>query len=228
MALSSFEEFITSLDIQPLIDTKVSNNAYVSLDLSVYNKELDDIDVSSSTALEGYIWNHLKIHNAKVAFGGYLEHRGIYNRSAYFNTTKPEEVRNIHLGLDLWIEANTAIYTPLSGTVHSFKNNTNYGDYGPTIILRHNIKGETFYTLYGHLSLESISNLKVGAELKQGDKIATLGTAEVNGDYAPHLHFQIIKDIQDYYGDYPGVSNQQDLEFYKTNCPDPNFLLKLI
>ncbi|APY07568.1 peptidase M23 [Winogradskyella sp. J14-2] len=227
MTLSSFEEFLKSLQAHPLIHPEISRNTYMSLDLSNHNKELDSIDVSSSKALEAYIWNHLKSNNARVAFGGYLEHRGIYNRSDYFNTAKPEEERNIHLGLDLWIEAGTEISAPLVGKIHSFNNNTNYGDYGPTIILEHCIDNLKFFTLYGHLSLESIRNLKVGVEVKQGDPIATLGTAEVNGDYAPHLHFQIIRDIQNYNGDYPGVSNQLDLDFYKTNCPDPNLLLKL-
>lgn len=228
MDLSSFEESLKSLQVHPLISPEVSKNTYVPLDLSIYNTELDSVEVSSSNALEIYIWNHLNSNNAKVAFGGYLEHRDIYNRSDYFNADKPEEERNIHLGLDLWIEAGTAVYAPLDGKIHSFKNNTNYGDYGPTIILEHHIENETFFTLYGHLSLESITTLEVGVEVKKGQKIATLGTVEVNGDYAPHLHFQIIKDIQNYEGDYPGVSNQLNLEFYKTNCPDPNLLLKLI
>ena len=70
-------------------------------------------------------------------------------------------------------------------------------------------------------------NKQVGTEVKQGEQIATLGTAEVNGDYAPHLHFQLVKDMQGFKGDYPGVTNRLDLEFYKTNCPDPNLLLKL-
>ena len=75
-------------------------------------------------------------NNAKVAYGGYLETRSIYQRSTYFNQENPETERNIHLGVDLWIEAGTPIYAPLEGTLHSFKNNTNYGDYGPTIILK--------------------------------------------------------------------------------------------
>jgi murein DD-endopeptidase MepM/ murein hydrolase activator NlpD len=227
MTQSSFEALLKSLQAHPLIHPEISKNAYVPLDLSIHNKELDSIDVSSSKALEAYIWNHLKSNNARVAFGGYLEQRGIYNRSDYFNTNKLEEERNIHLGLDLWVEAGTEIYAPLVGKIHSFKNNTNYGDYGPTLILEHHIENETFFTLYGHLSLTSIQSLKVRVEVKQGQRIATLGTAEVNGDYAPHLHFQIIRDIQNYKGDYPGVSNQLDLDFYKTNCPDPNLLLKL-
>ena len=145
----------------------------------------------------------------------------------YFNYENSEDERNIHLGIDLWAEVNSKIHTPLDATIHSFKNNTNHGDYGPTLILKHNIEDETFYTLYGHLSLASIEGLKIGVEVKQGEQIATLGTAEVNGDYPPHLHFQIIKDIQDFKGDYPGVSNQLDLEFYKENCPNPNLLLDI-
>ena len=83
----------------------------------------------------------------------------------------------------------------INAVVHSFKNNMNHGDYGPTIILEHKITGVTFYTLYGHLSLKSIQNLEIGKRFKQGEKIATLGDASINGDYPPHLHFQIIIEI---------------------------------
>ncbi|MNX43456.1 hypothetical protein D3C86_739100 [compost metagenome] len=116
---------------------------------------------------------------------------------------------------------------PLDGKVHSFKNNIGLGDYGPTIILEHEVENEKFYTLYGHLSLESIKDLNVGKQFKKGEQIATLGNAAVNGDYAPHVHFQIIQDIEDYWGDYPGVCNSNDLNFYIENCPDPNLLLKI-
>ena len=227
MSLPSFETVLKSLSTSSILEG-LTKTDYTVLDLSINNKALFNVDVSSSDALEVYIWNQIKKHNAKVAFGGYLEQRGIYNRSDYFNQENPDEERNIHLGLDLWIEAETPIFSPLDGEIHSFNNNVNHGDYGPTIILKHHIENIEFYTLYGHLSLESIKDLKEGTVIKQNQQIATLGTAEVNGDYAPHLHFQIIKDIQDYKGDYPGVSNQLDLEFYKENCPDPNLLLKLV
>jgi murein DD-endopeptidase MepM/ murein hydrolase activator NlpD len=110
--------------------------------------------------------------------------------------------------------------------VHSYKNNNNLGDYGPTIILEHKISNTKFYTLYGHLSLASITSLKIGQKFVKGEQIATLGNISVNGDYPPHLHFQIIRDIQDSFGDYPGVCSKKDLEFYIRNCPDPNLLLK--
>jgi len=227
MPISSFEIFLKSLKTHPLIDATISKSEYVALDLSVNNPDLKSVNVSSSDDLEKYIWHYINSHKAKVAYGGYIEKRGIYERSTYFNQNNSDEVRNIHLGLDLWIEANTPIYAPLDGKIHSFKNNTNHGDYGPTLILKHIFSDTQFYTLYGHLSIASLEGLKVGVEINQGQQIATLGTTKVNGDYPPHLHFQIIKDIQDYKGDYPGVCNQFNLEFYKGNCPDPNLLLKL-
>jgi len=220
-------QLLKSLKAHPLVDRLIQNSAYTPLDLSIHNTKLKAVNVSSSDDLKAFIWNHMKNHNAEVAYGGYIEQRGIYERSTYFNQANPETERNIHLGLDLWIEADTSIYAPLNGTIHSFKNNSNYGDYGPTLILKHLIDQVEFHTLYGHLSLTSLEGLKVGVEVKQGEQIATLGTAEVNGDYPPHLHFQIIKNLQDFKGDYPGVSNQLDLEFYTQNCPDPNLLLGL-
>lgn len=227
MLFSSFESFLQSLDVHSLVDPSIPKASYIPLDLSINNTELKAVNVSDVEDLERYIWTSIKTNKARIAYGGYLEKRGIYQRSAYFNQTHPETERNIHLGLDLWIEAETPIFAPLSGTIHSFKNNMNYGDYGPTIVLKHHIEEFEFYTLYGHLSLESIEDLEVGVEVTQGEQIATLGTTKVNGDYPPHLHFQIIKDIQECKGDYPGVSNQLDLAFYKNNCPDPNLLLKL-
>ena len=218
---------LKSLSSQAVIKPSISREDYVFIDLSVNNISLKKVDVSSSLHFGNYIDSYLNQHHAKVAYGGYLEQRNIYNRSDYFNTTNTKTERNIHLGTDLWVASETPIYSPLKGIVHSFKNNTNFGDYGPTIVLKHQIQGLRFYTLYGHLSLASIENIRVGQAIKQGEKIATLGDASINGDYPPHLHFQIIKDMQGFTGDYPGVCSQQDLEFYKANCPNPELLLKL-
>jgi murein DD-endopeptidase MepM/ murein hydrolase activator NlpD len=84
-----------------------------------------------------------------------------------------------------------------------------------------------FFTLYGHLSFDSIANLHIGQRIVARAIVGRLGGPEVNGDYPPHLHFQIIKDLQGNFGDYPGVCNANAVEFYKDTCPDPNFILKL-
>jgi len=209
-----------------VIDRVLILDDYIPINISSKNKELQKIDVSSSTEWQHYIEAYLKKNNAKVAYGGYLEVRDIYKRSAYFNTEK-EEPRNIHLGIDFWCKAGTKVVSVLDGEIHSFNNNKNFGDYGPTIIVKHFVEGTTFYSLYGHLSLESIENIFVGQKVEKGQEIARLGEASVNGDYAPHLHFQIIKNMGDYKGDYPGVCAKKDITFYKENCPNPAILLGL-
>lgn len=228
MTHNQFHTFLNKISKEPLrvFNATIAPSKYVAINLSESNEALKSVNLSSSDALSNHINLHIENHQASIAFGGYNETRAIYKRSEHFNI-KADTERNIHIGLDLWCKANTPVLVPLDAQVHSFKNNTNFGDYGPTIILKHTINKTTFYTLYGHLSEASISKLKVHQEFKQGQQLATLGEASVNGDYPPHLHFQIIKDIDDYYGDYPGVCNKKDLDFYLNNCPNPNLLLKL-
>lgn len=229
MNSKEFSSFLSKIshDNIKVIDDSISKSDYTPIDLSISNNDLNTFDISSSKAWEHYISNYLEKQNKKVAFGGYLEHRAIYKRSTMFNQNDKATERNIHLGVDLWTEANTNVLSAFDGEVHSFKDNVGLGNYGPTILLKHVIEGIMFYTLYGHLTRASLSSCDIGKKVKQGDVIAHLGDTQVNGDYAPHLHFQVIKNIQDNYGDYPGVSSLNDVMFYKENCPDPNLVLKL-
>lgn len=224
--MRTLASILKALPRTKVIDSSINYKEYIPLDLSVINKEIGLENVKNASDFEVYIQNYLERNAVKVAYGGYIETRHMYKRSTIFKKEATPE-RDIHIGLDLWIHAGTTVLAALDGKVHSFKNNIGMGDYGPTIVLEHEIEDEIFYTLYGHLSLESIQNLAVGTFFKKGEDLATLGNSSENGDYAPHLHFQIIRDIQDYWGDYPGVCNINDLNFYIENCPDPNLLLKI-
>jgi len=225
----NFADFIKSctLGFTPVLDTKFRKKDYVKIDLSLANKELDDLEIPSALEFKKYIDVLLSKKNGKVAFGGYNEKRNLYQHSVIFNNESTPTPRNIHISLDFWCDAGTAVLAPLEGTVHSFKDNEGFGNYGPTIILEHFTDDKTFYTLYGHLSRKSIKNLSFGQIVEAGDKIAELGTSKVNGGYAPHLHFQIIDDLQGSSGDYPGVVAKENLDFYLKNSPDPNLLLKI-
>lgn len=224
--MKSLEEILQNQENVYVIDSTIDYKNYVPFNLSAsYTDELD-LDLTDSEKFEDFVENHLAENKAKVAFGGYLEQRNLYKRSTTFNDHNTEE-RNIHIGLDLWIKAGSSVLSALDGKIHSFQNNNSVGDYGPTIILEHEIEGVTFYTLYGHLSLESLEGKVEGQVVEKGQKIAELGKPPINGDYAPHLHFQIIKNIEDKKGDYPGVCSLMELDFYKENCPDPNLLLKI-
>ena len=209
-----------------VLDASIDLNDYASLDLSVKNDELANLNLDNPIDCENFIENWLMKNNAKVGYGGYCEKRNLYKNSIIFKNEISEE-RNIHIGLDLWIKAGTKVLAALDGKIHSFKFNEGIGNYGPTIVLEHNIENEIFYTLYGHLSTESIENIKIGTFLKKGQQIAILGNSAENGNYSPHLHFQIIKNIENYSGDYPGVCSAKKLSFYFENCPNPASLLNL-
>ena len=221
----SFEELLQNATNQftPVIDAAVPLSGYMPIDLSTTNDALSGLNQRDANAFQQYVEAHLQQHQKIVTYGGYNEKRGLYDGNASFG----EDARNIHLGVDFWIAAGTTVIAPLSGEIHSFQNNHQFGDYGPTILLKHQLDSVEFYTLYGHLSERSLQGLSIGMNIQKGQPIATLGTPEENIGYAPHLHFQIIKDLQGNTGDYPGVCNANDLEFYLQNCPDPNLLLKI-
>lgn len=195
------------------------------LDLSVDNQELFSVDLSSSSKLESYIKNKLKEANKSIALGGYAEDRLIYRKSSLFGND--ENARTIHLGIDVWYDANTSILSPYDGIIHSFQNNNNFGDYGPTIIVQHQIDNYTFYTLYGHLSEASLEGLKPGNKVAKGDKIAELGDNTENGNWPPHLHLQLISDMEDKKGDFPGVCSKKDKNHYLNICHNPELILNI-
>jgi murein DD-endopeptidase MepM/ murein hydrolase activator NlpD len=201
--------------IDRLFAKPVSKSTCVALDLSATNLELLPSIYGNASAFNTYI--EAKIGD-KIGFGGYLEHRVIYESYANFATAS-EDYRNIHLGLDFWTTAGTSVFAPLAGEVHSFQVNPGSGNYGPTIILYH--PTENIYTLYGHLAGEDLVPLEVGAPITAGQLLCHLGKPAENGGWPPHVHFQVIRDMQGWHGDYPGVCSQRDVSFYAQNCPDP-------
>lgn len=211
------------------------------LDLTRGNTELTEFIYSDTAAFSAYINKELKKNNALYLVGGYNELREMYKRSILFDIVKydlPEsslqnditapEPRRLHLGIDIWGPAGTKVYAPLGGMVHSFAYNGHYGDYGATIILQHQIDTVQFHTLYGHLSLQDISELKVGHFITRGQCFAHFGSPSENGNWPPHLHFQVIEDMEFKEGDYPGVCKESEKEKYLHNCPDADLILNMM
>ena len=159
--MKPLEELLQEIENVKVIDSTIEYDYYFPLDLAVTNEGFKKLGINNAIDFEVYIENYLTENNAKVAFGGYNEIRNLYKRSEIFNDSNAEE-RNIHIGLDLWIKAGTPVLAALDGFVHSFNYNIGVGDYGPTIILEHHLEHQKFYTLYGHLSLESIKSIQVG------------------------------------------------------------------
>jgi 4-aminobutyrate aminotransferase-like enzyme len=136
-------------------------------------------------------------------------------------------MRTIHLGIDLFAKVQTPLYAPLDGIVHSFANRDIALDYGPVIILQHTINNIDFFTLYGHLSQSSVNGLYPGKKFEKGSLLGHIGNYPSNGNWPPHLHFQIITDMLDYSGDYPGVCSKSRKKLWSSLCPDPNLVLNI-
>ncbi len=135
----TFEDFLDAISAtaSPVLDPTISYRYYQPIDLSISNKALQNVNIADADTCEAYINAYLKHSRARVAYGGYLEERNLYHGTHNFIGT---EQRNIHLGLDLWAPVETPVTAVLNGRVHSFQNNMNSGDYGPTIILSHQIE----------------------------------------------------------------------------------------
>lgn len=212
----------------PVVTFNPAKDRLAKFDFSAGNKTLTASIVESTDQFSAYVNSLLKASRSKFGIGGYAEYRSVYSRSNVFDGAHAtEEPRRLHLGTDIWGPVGAPVFAPLGGMVHSFAFNDQYGDYGATIILLHQLDGVAFYTLYGHLSLGDLAQLNEGAYIIRGQEIAHFGKPAENGHWPPHLHFQIIFDTGVHKGDYPGVCKYSEREKYLQNCPDPDLILQL-
>ncbi len=223
-------------DFRCVVDFDAATEKIAPINLSKNNTDLTEEIYSDTKSFSSYIDTKRNELGAKFLIGGYAELRDMYKRSLLFDEEKKygiekpvaEEPRRLHIGIDIWGQKGTKIYTPVGGTVHSFAFNKNFGDYGATIILQHQLDTIVFHTLYGHLSVKDIAHLKEGKYMGRGELLAHFGESKDNGNWAPHLHFQIIADMELKEGDYPGVCKVSEKEKYLHNCPNPDLMLDLI
>ena len=167
-------------------------------------------------------------HPSKILAGGYLEPRPIYTTSAYDKIgNKGRENRSVHLGIDFWLPARTAVHALLDGEVVVAVDNAGDKEYGGLVILKHRAGILEFYTLYGHLSPHSAIEHQLGSYIKTGERIGILGETHENGNWLPHLHFQLMLSLLGYKDDFPGVAYFSQRSVWAGICPDPNLLFGL-
>ncbi|MBT3448233.1 MAG: aminotransferase class III-fold pyridoxal phosphate-dependent enzyme [Bacteroidetes Order II. Incertae sedis bacterium] len=204
-------------DFHPVILPARPGAPPVVFDFSVSSQEFDSEAINTPGVADKEIWD--RTGNA-VGIGRWDEPRLAYGGDQY--ATQSGERRTIHLGVDLFRPAGTPVQAPLSGTVHSFCAHHARFDYGGCLILEHEPeKGLRFWTLYGHLSHDSVKNLVVGKSVEAGDVVAYLGPFEENGGWVPHLHFQIIVDRLDLEATFPGVASPSQRDVWCSLSPSP-------
>jgi murein DD-endopeptidase MepM/ murein hydrolase activator NlpD len=211
--------------IAPLFSFALSGPEVAQLDFTAANQRLAQPERLRDTfVFDEVVREMLAEQHATIGIGGYLENRSIYRRSPHFDAAT--EPRSLHLGVDVWVPAGTPVAAPLAGVVHSLADNNNFGDYGPTIILQHELEGVKLYSLYGHLTRTDLTGLAPGQPVAASQLIAHVGPHPENGDWPPHLHFQLIADMQGRWGDFPGVAPPSERAYWAGLCPDPMLVLQ--
>jgi 4-aminobutyrate aminotransferase-like enzyme/Ser/Thr protein kinase RdoA (MazF antagonist) len=214
----------------PVLGMDLGREPTIVLDLGVASPLVHgDARENAEPELTTRIGALMRESNVRVAIGRYDEPRLLYVAPAFaLGDRVTDEHRTIHIGLDLFADAGTPVFAPLAGTIHAFADNAAPQDYGPVILLRHATDdGTEFFTLYGHLSRESLRGLEIGRRVDAGEQIATLGAAAVNGGWTPHLHLQIITDLLGLDTDFPGVARPSQRAVWCALCPDPNLLARV-
>jgi 4-aminobutyrate aminotransferase-like enzyme/Ser/Thr protein kinase RdoA (MazF antagonist) len=197
-------------------------------DLGVGGRFLGADPAAAQTGpLTAAIFGALEHARASVGVGRYDEARCLYDAALFGTSANPtDERRTIHLGMDLFVPAGSAVRAPLDGVVHLRTNNAARQDYGPLVVLRHDVgEDPPFFTLYGHLSEDTLPALAVGQRVARGDTFARVGAPPSNGDWPPHVHFQIVLDFLGLDADYPGVARASERRVWKALSPDPNLVL---
>ncbi len=215
-------------DFAAVLPYDLRREPFATLDLSVGSLSLGGGDRFTTGQVTALVAAKRAETGAAVLVGRYLEPRLLYGEAEFQDEglERPER-RTVHLGVDLFVEPGTPVRAPLEGRVVSVVDNAGAGNYGPTVILAHRAgpDGPAFHTLYGHLSPSCLEALVPGQAVAPGEAIGAVGDTDRNGGWTPHLHLQVVLDLLDGTGDFPGVARPSDRDLYASLCPDPGLLL---
>lgn len=221
----------TDLPFAGVVDSPLAGDDVHVFDLGVGSTEMgigapgDFVTADLSDRLFG----QMRAAGKTLGLGRYDEVRSWYGGELFAAPSNEAPCRRtVHVGVDVFLEPGADVYAALDGIVVSATINEGRLDYGPTLIIEHEPEpGLRFWSLYGHLTADSLDNMAAGLPVVAGQRIAAIGDYPVNGDWPPHLHFQLIADRLDYETDFPGVCAPQDRDVWTSLSPDPARMLGL-
>ena len=221
-------EWLGKQKVEPVMTAPENPDEMTVLDLSVSSPILNGRDTDDTAEFTRRVFRAMEDDGSTFGVGRYLEPRAFYLTDIFDGREgDPRERRTIHMGLDLFDQAGAEVRAPLAGRVHSVYDNGEGLDYGPTVILEHDGPVGPFWTLYGHLERASVEDLLSGAAVASGDVIARIGPFPENGDWPPHLHFQILTNLLGFENQFPGVALPRERSVWASFSPDPDLVLRL-
>lgn len=159
-------------------------------------QELLDTGMEWIDSLFGPKWEY-PVVNPKCSWRGFEEETWSWSEWEF---TDPEgQGREYHLALDLQSEDGSLdILAAADGTVVFGRDSAQKtSGNGYKVVIEHELDGVKVYSFYAHLA--SVDDMPtVGTEVKQGDRIGTMGTTGTSSKKNPHLHFAVYKANQRY------------------------------
>lgn len=202
------DETIKDGDIVKLVSSEQSSDEDIEYSKTLkrfkYENEIQEMfrtqyNISEENILLAFSLSKFSVVTEIIDFGG---NEGEYPppvqsgriTTGYGNGIHPiTHLPRFHNGIDIAGEWHQKVATIADGKV--YKVNYNKSGYGNYVIIKHEIDGEIFYTLYAHLSNIYVY---VDNEVKQGQVIGLEG-GDPNQDPNPgnstghHLHFAVLK-----------------------------------
>ena len=217
----NFNYKLDKFDVYPLFGDLLKGEPYV-FDFSSKNPKTLNYNLDNFQEFNENIFNELKNSGKKWGIGKYLEERKNILRGS-INIIN--EKRIYHLGLDIIVPYSSVVFCPLDGYVYKLGKETQKGNYGGYLVLKHQVNNQTFYSLYGHL--KTPHKVQLGEKILAGQELAVIGKESDSGGWFCHLHLQIIsqKAFNKGYSEW-GYVSEKLLPKVGEYFPDPNFLFK--
>ncbi len=211
----------------PVIRPEVRRPRVTVFDFSAGSPDAGILQGLDGVGFDRYCEEKIERQGADFGIGTYGEDRTIY-KGAAFETTASHVRRSVHIGIDLFAPAGEPVHAPLPGTVAFIHDDAVAFGFGPTVLLQHQTgDGDIFWTLYGHLSRATVARLVPGQKIAAGEAFAAFGPRPENGEWPPHLHFQILTDHLGLEARMHGVGTLAQWQIWQQIAPDPSVILGL-
>jgi 4-aminobutyrate aminotransferase-like enzyme len=208
----------------PVVAAPLDRDHVAILDASLAPERLSHPSRDGGDNLTAWWRAEIARVSPRVGIGRYAEDRGIYDHPDAPREANP---RKIHHAIDIFLPAGAEVLCPYPGTIADFANDTEHHGFGGILILRHETdQSVPFWTFYGHLAPGGLAGLKRGQKIDKGTVIGRLAAEAENGDWPPHLHFQLMTHLLGWEAlDVIGISWASQWELWREICPDPNIVL---
>ncbi len=172
-------------------------------------------------------WIEQRLHVDWV-YGGWMENRTrLLSDVKYLRKNKTF----LHLGIDLSFDAGTCIFAIGDGPiVHIGTDSPLKGGWGGHVLQMIKFKGKPHLLIYCHLGfIQEKDRLRT---ISKGDFIGLVGNKNENGGWGPHLHLQLVSDVDHVINwahfmdkEIDGYGKVKDIAYWAKRCPDPTSLI---